>query len=326
MQGRELESVELSELEKAMEKHFQPKKLLLSKRYKMMSLAQHEGQSLHDFYAEIRKAANECGFEKIKDFRDAMTKMVFIGGLLCVETRKRLLEKEELSSKDALEAAESFQMVGKSAPKLSHPDVVKPGVCRVTAGLRKNNSSGPKSMSSSMSKRGDDRRDAKKRGHSPRSRSGLGKGVLRSPSRPQSCWTCGGSGHLKANCRFKNVKCLRCQRPGHMAKVCTGVSPKASRPVNWCEPESADSEDVFSGVDVQDANVDVNVNVLSHVRRRVRNADSERCNRSGDGLPREVARKQQSVDRKGRVKVRQDNVITPAIKGNSPKIRPHFVQ
>lgn len=44
----------------------------------MMSQAQHEGHSLHDFYAEIQKAANECGFEKIKDFRDAMTTMVFI--------------------------------------------------------------------------------------------------------------------------------------------------------------------------------------------------------------------------------------------------------
>lgn len=44
----------------------------------MMSQAQHEGHSLHDFYAEIQKAANEYGFEKIEDFGDAMTTIAFI--------------------------------------------------------------------------------------------------------------------------------------------------------------------------------------------------------------------------------------------------------
>ncbi|KAK6060525.1 hypothetical protein COOONC_01813 [Cooperia oncophora] len=35
--------------------------------------------------------------------------MVFIGGLATVETRKRLLEREELTSKETLEAAEALE-------------------------------------------------------------------------------------------------------------------------------------------------------------------------------------------------------------------------
>ncbi|VDL75433.1 unnamed protein product [Nippostrongylus brasiliensis] len=40
------------------------------------------------------------------------------GGLELAETRKRLLEKEELSSEEVLEAAEAFERVGKNAPHL----------------------------------------------------------------------------------------------------------------------------------------------------------------------------------------------------------------
>ncbi|XGW34442.1 hypothetical protein V3C99_018378 [Haemonchus contortus] len=118
LQGRELEDVELKDLRQAMERHYQPKKLILAERFGLMSKVQKPGQALHEYYAELQKAANSCNFEEIKNYRDAVVTMVFIGGLLSVETRKRLLEKEELTSKEALEQAEAFERVGENAPHL----------------------------------------------------------------------------------------------------------------------------------------------------------------------------------------------------------------
>ncbi|XGW34210.1 hypothetical protein V3C99_018215 [Haemonchus contortus] len=106
------------ELKQAMEQQFQPKKLLMAERFGLMSKSQKAGQTLQEYYAEVQKAAGTCGFEKIKDMRDAMVAMVFIGGLASVETRKRLLEREELTSKEVLEMAEAVERVGKNAPHL----------------------------------------------------------------------------------------------------------------------------------------------------------------------------------------------------------------
>uniref|UniRef100_A0A7I4Z532 Retrotrans_gag domain-containing protein n=1 Tax=Haemonchus contortus TaxID=6289 RepID=A0A7I4Z532_HAECO len=118
LQGQELESTDLASLSNAMEKHFQPKKLVLAERFGLMSKMQKPGQSLQEFYAELQKAANGCRFEDIKNYRDAMVTMVFIGGLQSLETRKRLLEKEDLTSKEALEQAEAWERVGVNAPHL----------------------------------------------------------------------------------------------------------------------------------------------------------------------------------------------------------------
>lgn len=87
MQGKELEEVELAELKAAMEKHFQPRKLVLAERFGLMTKTQKPGQALHEFYAELQKAANGCRFETIKDHRDAMVTMVFIGLLVEVSYR-----------------------------------------------------------------------------------------------------------------------------------------------------------------------------------------------------------------------------------------------
>ncbi|VDO64362.1 unnamed protein product [Heligmosomoides polygyrus] len=118
LQGKELEATTLHELKETMEKHYQPKKLLLAERFEMMTRTKKVGQTLQDFFAEVQRAANECAFEKVTDVRDTMATMVFTGGLTSVNTRKRLLEKEDLTSKEALKIAEAFECVGLNAPHL----------------------------------------------------------------------------------------------------------------------------------------------------------------------------------------------------------------
>lgn len=117
-----MESLSLTELKEAMERHFLPKKLVVAERFTMMTNVQKQRKTLQEYFAannaEVQKAANECAFEKVEDVRDARVTMVFIGGLASVDTRKRLLEKEQLAAKEALETAEAFERVGKDAPYL----------------------------------------------------------------------------------------------------------------------------------------------------------------------------------------------------------------
>nr|CDJ86034.1 unnamed protein product [Haemonchus contortus] len=80
LDGKEPEMATMVELKQAMEQQFQPKKLLMAERFGLMSKSQKAGQTLQEYYAEVQKAAGTCGFEKIKDMRDAMVAMVFIGG------------------------------------------------------------------------------------------------------------------------------------------------------------------------------------------------------------------------------------------------------
>lgn len=109
LRGRQLEEVKLDELRPAIEKHYQPNKLVLAERFGLKSKSQKPGQAIHEFYAELQKAANSCQFERIKDHRDAVVMMVCIGGLFSVEVRKRLLEKEYMISKEAVDQAKVIQ-------------------------------------------------------------------------------------------------------------------------------------------------------------------------------------------------------------------------
>nr|CDJ97739.1 Zinc finger domain containing protein [Haemonchus contortus] len=230
LQGKEPEMATMVELKQAMEQQFQPKKLLVAERFGLMSKSQKAGQTLQEYYAEVQKAAGTCGFEKIKDMRDAMVAMVFIGGLASVETRKRLLEREELTSKEVLEMAEAVERVGKNAPHL------KQGVTKleVAAIAPREPRLPPRARverreSSSIRKAGPTNTLARGRSRTVEKRTRV------PPSGPQQCWVCGGRGHIAKQCFFKGKAfCNLCSRPGHLPKVCRmrQCPTKASRQIH----------------------------------------------------------------------------------------------
>src|SRR6218665_3994632 len=102
LKGKQPKDEDYSTLTSLLEKHFEPKKLVMSERFRMLSLTQQPGQSLQDFYAGIQHAANTCAWEKIDSaakFRDAIVLMTFLAGMRSVDTRKRILESpKDLSS------------------------------------------------------------------------------------------------------------------------------------------------------------------------------------------------------------------------------------
>uniref|UniRef100_A0A7I4Y123 CCHC-type domain-containing protein n=1 Tax=Haemonchus contortus TaxID=6289 RepID=A0A7I4Y123_HAECO len=220
LQGRELEDVELKDLRQAMERHYQPKKLILAERFGLMSKVQKPGQALHEYYAELQKAANSCSFEEIKNYRDAVVTMVFIGGLLSVETRKRLLEKEELTSKEALEQAEAFERVGENAPHLKEGPQAA-GVAQVR--IRN--------------------RQSIRRAQTIEQKRKPSKGPARKEFK---CRVCGASGHAGYECfRKHSAYCKVCKKKGHLAATCwksAKASRKVSRQVHWCEEPAGSSD------------------------------------------------------------------------------------
>lgn len=243
LQGKEPETATMAQMQEAMEQHFQPKKLLMAERFGLMSKTQKQGQTLQEYHAELQKAANTCGFEKVKDHRDTVVAMVFIGGLLSVETRKRLLEKEELSSKEVLEAAEAFERVGKNAPHL------KEGMTEVGVAAVSKKQERPPFRAQTERRR----RLATNRGVSANTSTSTNKPrtIDRQP-RPllngPLCRVCAGRGHFAKECFFKaKAYCTLCSRPGHLPRACRmrKYPTKDSRQVYWlAEPDDSEENEM----------------------------------------------------------------------------------
>lgn len=246
LQRRELEEVELKELRAAMEKHYQPKRLVLAERFGLMSMVQKLGKGLHEYYAELQKAANKCCFKTIKNHRDADVAMVFIGGLASVDTRKRLLEIKELTSKKALEQAETFERLGANAAHLKEAPRI--GVAQVRGqrdGYVQWSTGRSKTRKNAISQDNKSAREKRRR------------------------WVCGAPGHVGYDC-FKRDKayCKVGKKKGHYTAVCRATKSdktKVSRQVHRCvePPGSSDSEEdmVTQGVN------SVRVASRAHCRR-----------------------------------------------------------
>ena len=65
----------------------------------------------------------------------------------------------------------------------------------------------------------------------------IGAPPQKSTDRARNCYRCGRSNHTPANCKFKDARCLKCKKIGHIAPVCQ--SPRAEpRPR---QPKQADT-------------------------------------------------------------------------------------
>ena len=64
------------------------------------------------------------------------------------------------------------------------------------------------------------------------------------PTFPKSfhaaCYSCGSPDHSRAQCKYRNVICSRCKRPGHIARVC-----KKDNMQNNSVEQKLDSDEVF---------------------------------------------------------------------------------
>ena len=251
LQGREPEATDLDELMKAMEKHYQPKKLVWSERYKLNKMEQRPGQSLADFYAEIQKQANFCIYDQVTDMRDTQVLLVFLGGICSIDTRKKLLEVEKMTSREALEKAEGCESVMRNAPHL------KEGIMEsIIGGVQVRGPQGqvgrPMNRGPGPTKHQSGGRSGWKQGQmgmQPRSQHHHGGA---GPTK-QECFCCGRAGHFASNCLVKGLKCRKCGRTGHLEKMCKQngqrrpTGPGGPRQINECDEDGyADEDRVWS--------------------------------------------------------------------------------
>ena len=116
------------ELVDALKAHFSPKPLQIAERYRFHKRTQHEGESVQDFVAALKQLSIHCGYEGEtlnENLRDR-----FIVGLSNNGIQKKLISKDELSFKRAVEIAISFEQASNETEKLntsSHVHAMKSG-------------------------------------------------------------------------------------------------------------------------------------------------------------------------------------------------------
>ena len=188
------------------------KKLVLAERYRFYNYKQRDGQSLADYIAELRRLAVSCEWSE-QHLEDNLRDK-FVMGLRNERLLQQLLTQDHTKPlAELMELAHTFEAAEKETFK------------------RVDTSNSENAVAASR---------AKAQGHSKsnRRRQGENQQPAQGPSgnsQSRQCASCGGE-HSRNTCRFRNVKCKRCSKLGHIARVCR--APTAAVVHNHT-PESA---------------------------------------------------------------------------------------
>ena len=92
--------------------HFNPKPLVIAKRYKFYQRRQETAENVAEYLAPLRKCAEHCNFA---DFLQQALRDKFVCGLNSSTIQQRLLAESELTLKRALEIAQSMEAAAKTS-------------------------------------------------------------------------------------------------------------------------------------------------------------------------------------------------------------------
>ena len=170
-----------AELIEVLQKHYEPKPLVIAERFHFHKRDQKEGETVSDYSAALKKASERCEF---KGFLEEALRDRFVCGLRNRNIQRKLLAEKDLTWDKAFEVAQAMESAERQANKFGGI----PAEERVNA---------LKSRSRGLNKQ---RRFEKKEHGKP-------------------CFRCGEQ-HLPQTCRFKNEQCHHCKGTGHISKVC----------------------------------------------------------------------------------------------------------
>ncbi|XP_061729159.1 uncharacterized protein LOC133534086 [Cydia pomonella] len=194
----------LDKIKELMSHHLQPTPSVLAERYRFRQRRQNVGENVATYVAELKRLSKHCKFgsELNGNLRDQ-----FICGLISDLIRQRLFaEDDSITFAAAVKLATSLEAAERDAA------IVEQG--KVTG------SSGTGDMQAVM--------------FASRARSGtFSGGQSRAPVVTQQrrnvnsngrqerhCDACGARSHNYANCKFRDYVCSKCQRTGHLRRVC----------------------------------------------------------------------------------------------------------
>ena len=104
-----------TELKEVLQRHFDPKPLVIAERFYFHSRSQAAGESIAEYVAELRRLATDCEFGEYLEqaLRDRL-----VCGLKHEPTQKRLLSESTLSLAKAIEIAQSVEATEMNSLKL----------------------------------------------------------------------------------------------------------------------------------------------------------------------------------------------------------------
>jgi len=218
---QKVEDLPFLEIKKKVDEFLEPtKKLVVAERAQFYARRQMIGENVSQFVVALRKAAENCEFEKLKDVIDPsqeMIKMGLIAGLRDLDVKQKVLEKfqsAELSISEIVEIVQQLEHVRQFMSASSNVVSSSNGVDNEVNYV-----------------------DKRKTGNK---------------MKPYVCFRCGKEGHMSNECRNK-VKCFKCNKFGHVSKFCNKSSANCVAEMNVMDND----EECFSigGKEHEDHNV-----------------------------------------------------------------------
>ena len=196
-----------SEICELLKSYYKPKSLEVAVTYKFHSCVQKESESIAEYSARLRRSATDCNFGT---FLPRALRDQFISGIRDGNTKKKLLSQDILTIEDAMKIA-----IADEAAK------------RETQLLQTNPIHAVKATIPTKDKKGRERRDTQ---HPQHPKPEFSSKSTKDNKPPYTCFSCGGTGHSRKNCNYRDKVCHSCNRKGHIAKVCKKAGVNSMQP------------------------------------------------------------------------------------------------
>jgi len=223
------------ELHKLLIDHLKPQNFELTERAKFHSLIRDSSESYKDFLLRLQKQSSKCNFGNnlSTQLRDRL-----VAGINDQNMQQKLLQEQGLTFDNAKTILTNVTSIQEAVR-----DVSQTTICKTKLAPARFREKYPKQQLNSQqtSTNAKYNNSSKKSFHTNK----------------LNCYSCGGE-HLRQNCSFRNAKCFKCDRIGHIAKVCRKNSVKI------IYPDSENDKDV-DGQDVTVLHTELNTN--HHVKQ-----------------------------------------------------------
>lgn len=214
------------DLVEMLQNHVCPKPSEVAEQHKFTLRTQHEGESISNFQADLKKIASKCNFvcENCKKSTIAThLRSQFIRGIRDNEIRERLLQQESLVT---------FEVICKKALAIEASKVE-------SREIRSHTQQPLHSIRKSWDKSGAKYERGKNQFRSNGSRSEAVKKI------EGKCFKCGKTNHKANACKEKNLRCKNCGKSGHVQLVCLKQRVVEQKSIELAEDNSSNEEHYF---------------------------------------------------------------------------------
>ncbi|XP_077554845.1 uncharacterized protein LOC144169516 [Haemaphysalis longicornis] len=202
--------------------HYRPSSLVIAERGKFNRRVQHEQESVEDFIVELKHLARKCDFGEF--LNDALRDRL-VAGVRNEDTQRALFAEENLKFDNACKIALGRELAARGSALMKATDG---NINSLKSRQREN-------------------------------REGCDATSQPSESRPKiQCERC-GKNHSASKCWYKEFSCRRCDKLGHLQKMCRN-EPRRSKRTNAVESsEDEREEEVYHFVNMTHSSYEVSV-------------------------------------------------------------------